>query len=92
MRHIKNFYETWWLSSAVTWRLFIGVICLGMVALTMRYTPEHVVRLTLCDAECMLAYGDPSKVAGSLEEDDSGWDCRTMGNFICGAEHQALQQ
>jgi len=24
---------------------------------------------------------------GVIDEDESGWDCRTMGNLICGTNH-----
>lgn len=82
----------WPLCLRVWPRLVIAAGVLGTVALACIWPPEHVVELTFCDAECLLMYEDPPRQANSFpEEDDSGWDCRLMGNYICGAEHQALR-
>lgn len=37
--------------------------------------------LTACTAESGLAVAQQSAV---IQEDDPGWDCKTMGNYICG--------
>lgn len=30
----------------------------------------------------------PRSAAPALQEDDPGWDCRTMGNRVCGVSRQ----
>lgn len=73
-----------------------GVLSFGVV-LGLGYMSDVAGANALDDSICVTApeyagqfCGDPGDDNGDgfIEEDESGWDCRTMGNHICGPVEQ----
>ncbi len=72
------------------WGVYIVLVAESDTPTTTR---SHTVKKSLAAAGITLALllagcgtSESPKQADRIEEDEAGWDCRTMGNQICGED------
>ncbi|MEU6632908.1 hypothetical protein ABZ905_32180 [Streptomyces parvus] len=75
-------------------RVSAAAVAAGLVALlalALLATVNATARSADSPAPTITVTGDDNR-DGTVDEDETGWDCRTMGNRLCGPAPQACQR
>ena len=71
-------------------RLAIAAIAAGLCGIAIGYASTPVTVETNSAAPAILAGDD--NLDGIIDEDESGWNCETMGNGICGPADNSVDE